>query len=76
MPIRAASRAAAVRDETPILERTAETRWCTARAFVIRAPSLRGVWTPLPECFSPQHARKGVAKDGQIYDLPGARIRA
>lgn len=90
MPIRAASRAAAVRDETPILDRTAKTWWCSvraemtspaswglpvtqlssvrsARACVIRAPvPARSVdprvWTP--ECFSPQHARKGVAKDG------------
>jgi hypothetical protein len=32
MPIRAASRAAAVRDETPILDSTAETWWCTVRS--------------------------------------------
>ena len=32
MPILAASRAAAVRDETPILDRTAETWWCTVRS--------------------------------------------
>ncbi len=30
MPSRAASRAAAVRDETPIFDRTAETWWCTS----------------------------------------------
>jgi ketosteroid isomerase-like protein len=32
MPSRAASRAAAVRDVTPILARTAETWWCTVRS--------------------------------------------
>jgi hypothetical protein len=32
MPTLAASRAAAVRDETPILARTAETWWCTVRS--------------------------------------------
>jgi len=30
MPIRAASRAAAVRDETPILDSTAETWWASS----------------------------------------------
>jgi len=32
MPSRTASRAAAVRDETPISDRTEETWWCTVRS--------------------------------------------
>ena len=34
MPILVASRAAAVRDETPILDRTAETWWSTVRSEI------------------------------------------
>ena len=81
MPIRAASRAAAVRDETPILDSTAETWWCTVRSEmnsrceISRSgrPSESSARTSCSRAVSPAGAAR-VAARGPARDGPHAEL--